>query len=205
MRKLIICILVVTPCLLSAQFGVKAGLNFANVTKASEINGSTRTGFHAGVFLAGSSKSLLSSRTELLFSRQGYDFKNNVNTGKVDLDYLMLPQFMAINITKFVQLQVGGQIAYLLNAKIDSTTTTGNASVDNALKFFNRLDYGFGGGVEVHPVNAVVAGVRLNISLGNLYKEPEPGQQFSFIPSIDAKNNLFQIYAGFKFGKEEGK
>jgi len=46
-------------------------------------------------------------------------------------------------------------------------------------------------------------GVRLNLSFGKLYKEPEPGEEYSFIPDINAKNNLFQIYAGYKFGKAE--
>jgi len=109
---------------------------------------------------------------------------------------------MAINITKFVQVQIGGQMAYLLNAKVDSTNNTGNPTADKILDLYNRFDYGYGGGVEVHPINALVVGARLNISLGNLYKEPEPGQQFSFIPNIDVKNNLFQLYAGLKFAKD---
>lgn len=202
MKKIVFCLLLVTPCFLFAQFGVKAGLNFANVTNASSINSSSRTGFHAGVFLAGPYKNVLSSRTELLFSRQGYEFSTNTNTGTVDLDYLLLPQFMAINITKFVQVQLGGQIAYLINAKVDSTNNTGNPQVDKLLDLYNRFDYGFGGGVEVHPAHFLVAGARINISFGKLYKEPEPGQEYSFIPDIDAKNNLFQFYAGMKFGKK---
>jgi len=202
MKKIIICILVFSPLFLFAQFGVKAGLNFANITNANEINASSRTGFHVGLFMAGSSKSIFSSRTELLYSRQGYNFSTHVN-GKVELDYLMLPQFMAINITKFVQLQVGAQIAYLLNAKVDSTASTGNPTADNILKFYKRFDYGLGGGIEVHPINALLVGVRLNLSFGQLYKEPEPGEEYSFIPDINAKNNLFQIYAGYKFGKAE--
>ncbi len=203
MKKIFFCIFLLSPCLIYAQIGVKAGPNFANITKANEINSGARTGYHAGIFLAGSSKSILSSRTELLYSRQGYDFSTNTTTGTVNLDYLLLPQFMAINITKFVQIQIGGQMAYLLNAKVDSTNTTGNPTADKILDLYNRFDYGLGGGVEVHPVNALVVGARLNIGLGNLYKEPEPGQQYSFIPDINVRNNLFQLYAGLKFAKNE--
>ncbi len=200
MKKIFFCLFLLFPCLMYAQLGVKAGPNFANITNADEINSSSRTGYHAGIFLAGSSKSILSSRTELLYSRQGYDFSTNTNSGTVNLDYILLPQFMAINITKFVQVQIGGQMAYLLNAKVDSTNNTGNPTADKILDLYNRFDYGLGGGVEVHPVNALVVGARLNIGLGNLYKVPEPGQQYSFIPDIDVRNNLFQLYAGLKFG-----
>lgn len=200
MKKIFIYLMLLFPGIMYAQLGVKAGPNFANVTNASSINSSTRTGYHAGIFFAGSSKGLLSSRTEILFSRQGYNFTTNMNSGHVDLSYIILPQFMAINITKFVQLQIGGQLAYLINAQVDSTGGTGNPTADKAIDLFNRFDYGFGGGVEVHPVKMVVAGARVNIGLGKLYKVPEPGKEYSFIPDINIRNNLFQLYAGIKFG-----
>lgn len=110
---------------------------------------------------------------------------------------------MAINITKFVQIQAGFQIAYLLNAKIDSTSSTGNHSADQIINLFNRFDYGVGGGIELHPVHPLVVGLRLNLSFQNLYKVPEEGEEYDFIPDLDAKNNLFQIYAGMVFGKKE--
>ena len=204
MKKIIVCLLLISPCMLFAQFGVKAGLNFANVTNASSINSSSSTGFHAGIFLAGPSKGVLSSLTELQYSRQGYKYSTNTNTGTVNLNYLILPQFMAINITKFVQIQVGAQIAYLLNASIDSTSATGNASEDDIIELYNRFDFGFGGGVEVHPFHFLVVGARINLFYGQLYKEPDPEDPIPpFVPDIDATNNLFQLYAGYKFGKKE--
>ncbi len=203
MIKSMVCLLLISPCILIAQFGVKAGLNFANVTNASSINSSSSTGFHAGIFLAGTTKGVLSSLTELQYSRQGYNYSTNTNTGTVNLDYLVLPQFMAINITKFVQIQVGVQIAYLLNASVDSTSSTGNGSQNDIIELYNRFDFGFGGGVEIHPFNFLVVGARLNLFYGQLYKEPDPEAPIPpFIPDIDAKNNLFQLYAGYKFGKK---
>src|ERR1043165_8549883 len=126
MRKIIATILIAFPVFCFSQFGLKAGLNFANVSKASSINNSSRSGFHAGLFFSPSSKSIISSRTELIFSRQGYNYKTSTNTGNVDLDYLMLPQYMSINITKYFSIQFGGQMAYLLNAKADSSNETSN-------------------------------------------------------------------------------
>src|SRR5688572_32335997 len=126
--------------------GLKGGLNFANVTNAKSIGASNKTGFVVGAFLAPPSKSIISSRTELLFSRQGYDFKSGSNTGTVNLSYLILPQLMGINITKYVQLQIGGQMAYLLNAKADSTAaSTGNPQADKIMDLYNRFDFGAAG------------------------------------------------------------
>src|SRR5438876_3154659 len=105
MRKILLAIVIIFPLFSLAQIGLKAGLNFANVTNASSVNGSSRSGFLAGIFLAPPSKGILSSRTELIFSRQGYNFKNSTNTGNVNLDYILLPQLMSINITKYFSIQ----------------------------------------------------------------------------------------------------
>ena len=40
MKKLNLLLLCIIPCLMYAQVGIKAGLNFANVTNASSINSS---------------------------------------------------------------------------------------------------------------------------------------------------------------------
>lgn len=183
-------------------FGIKGGMNFANVSNASSINSSNTTGFVVGLFLAPPSKSIISSRTELLFSKQGYNFKSGTNTGTVNLNYLILPQLMGINITKYVQLQIGGQMAYLLNAKADSTSpSTGNETADKMMDYYNRFDFGAAGGLEVYPIKNLLIGARLNISFGQLYKNPEDyqGTTPNFFPSVDAKNNVLQLYLGLRF------
>ncbi len=189
----------------SLGIGVKVGLNFSNVTNASSISASSETGFQAGLFLDPSSKSILSSRTELVYSRQGYDWASGQTTGKVMLDYLTLAQLMAINITRFVQIQLGAQFSYLLSAKADSSMpSTGNAQADEILGYYNRFDYGFGAGIEVRPILGLLVGVRYNLSFNNLYKDPSSyttgTEPPSFIPSnINLKNNLVQIYLGWRF------
>jgi len=185
--------------------GLKAGLNFSNITNAKSFNNSSRTGFMAGVFIAPPSKSILSSRTELIFSRQGYDFKTNTANGNVNLNYLIIPQLMGINITKYVQLQLGFQMAYLLNAKADSTSSfpPGNPAA-KIMDYYNRFDYGAAGGIEIHPVSGLLIGARYNVSFGDMYKNISTVQNGntqppSFFPSVDAKNNVVQIFIGWQF------
>jgi len=185
----------------SLGIGVKAGLNFANITKASSINNSSRTGFHAGVFLSPPSRSVIQSRTELIFSRQGYNYSSNTNTGNVNLDYLVLPQLMGINITKYVQLQVGAQMAYLLNAKVDSTSPAGSNNGNPIMDAYNRFDYGFAAGIELHPIGGLLIGARFNTSLGKLGNGSTTQDNNSFFPGMDAKNNVVQLFAGWRFGK----
>lgn len=175
-------------------FGIKAGLNFANVTNASSINSNSKSGFMMGVFLAPSSKKIISSRTELLYSRQGYSYSTGTNTGNVNLDYIVLPQLMGINITKFAQLQIGAQMAYLINAKVDSTSSSSSSSTGTIMDYYNRFDYGAAAGAEIYPIKNLLIGARFNISFGNLYKDfTNPSSTPSFIPKVDVKNNLVQI------------
>jgi hypothetical protein len=185
-------------------FGIKGGLNFAKVTKASNIKTENATGFHAGLTLSPPTKNILGFTTELLYSRQGYDFSSNTTTGTVKLDYILLPQLMSINITKYFSIQVGAQMAFLLNAKADSSNapSTGNPQVDRMMDLYNRFDYGVAGGVEVHPFKGLLIGARINLSFGDLYKEPTTsggGTQPNFFPSIDARNNVIQVFAGYRF------
>lgn len=205
MKKILLSLMLMLPAYLFAQIGLKAGLNFANVTNASSINSSSRSGFHAGVFLAPGGKKILGFRTELIYSKQGYNYKTGTKEGEVSLDYILMPQLTTISITKYFQIQLGAQMAFLINAKVDSTggSSTGNATADKIMDFYNRFDYGFAGGVEIHPIKGLLIGARINISLGNMYEDfdPSSGQQPSFIPKVDAKNNVFQIFAGWRFGK----
>ncbi len=199
----------------SIGIGVMAGFDFSNITNASQVHTSSRTGYH---FWAECWARYLINYSapgpEIIYSRRGYNYKDSSNgTGSIDLDYIGLSQLLAINITKWVQIQIGGQTSYLLNARADSSQSTGNASVDKALSFYNRFDYGFGGGVEIHPFMGLMVGARYNISLNNLYKTPtsfsSSGGTPSFYPSassINLKNNVIQVflangYRGFDFSE----
>ena len=157
---------------------------------------------------------ILGSKTELVFSRQGYNYATSTVTGNVNLDYIMLPTYMCINITKYFQIQLGMQFGYLMNAVADSTNKNSGGmtgSLNSALSYYNRFSYSLGGGVEVHPFKGILVGARMNVGLTNLYKMPDISTittsptmintSPSFVPDVNIKSNLFQIYMGWKFGK----
>jgi hypothetical protein len=204
MKKLVIFVLVLFPAGLWAQIGLKGGINFANITKVSSINNSTNTGFTAGLFIAPKPRGLFGFQSEIDFSRQGYNFDTNTNSGNVNLDYLLLPQLSTINLTRFVQIQIGPQVAFLINAKASDNKTSSGSSYSNMLSYYNRFDYGLAGGIEIHPFKGLLVGGRYSLSLGNMYKNLEtapPGTVPSFIPSVNVKNNVLNIYVGYHFIK----
>ena len=188
MKKLITYLLLAFPLPLMAQIGIKGGLNFAKVSKASEISSSNKAGFHA----------------ELIFSRQGYDYKNATTTGNVNMDYIQMGQLMSINITKYFSLMLGAQTSYLISAQADSSTGTGSGPEKSIMDLYNRIDYGYAVGVEIHPVLGLIIGARYNVSLAKVYKDLQNMQAPSFT-SQDAKNNVIQISVGWRFGKQPKK
>ncbi len=205
MKKLLIMVLALFPISLWAQIGLKGGINFANVTKVSSINNSSNTGFAVGLFLAPRSKGIMGYRSEIDFSRQGYNFDTNTNTGNVNLDYILLPQLTTINITRFFQIQLGAQMAFLINSKATESNSSSN-SYGSLMSYYNKFDYGVAGGLEIHPFKGLLIGARYNLSLGDLYKNlatATPGSVPSFIPDVNVKNNVVNIYVGWHFVKDK--
>ena len=201
MKKLFFPLVILLPSVCFAQLGLsiglKAGLNFANISNASQIKAGNRTGYMLGGYITSKPKKFFGYRSEFILSRQGYDYKTNTNTGTVTLDYLLLPQLITLNFGKRVQLHAGGQVAFLLNAKVDSSNRNNSGSLFN---YFNRFDYGLVAGAEIFPISGFFIGGRINISFKNVNKERPPGGNWpDFIPIPDAKNNVVQLYAGWRF------
>ena len=199
MKKFLFLILCSFPILTNAQIGIKGGVNFAQVSKASDINASSQSGFNGGIFFEAVTKKFLGFRSELSYSKQGYNYTTTENTGNVNLDYFLQTQLMTLNFTKLIQLHLGIQTAFLLNASVDSAKNNGIPSTMDIMDLYNKFDYGFAFGGEVHPFKGLLLGARYNLSLGKLYKDISTLQAPSFT-SKDAKNIVFTIYAGWKFG-----
>lgn len=199
MRKLFTTVLIVSSVNAFSQIsiGAKAGLNFVNVTSPAGINASSRSGYMIGGFISPKPKKLIGFRSEIILSRQGYDYKTNTSTGTVNLDYLLLPQLITLNFTKRFEVHLGGQAAFLMNAAVDSAGGSGGGSL---FDYFNRFDYGLAGGVQVSPFKGLFIGARFNVSLHDLNKELSLGGSHpSFAAKELIKNNVLQLYTGWRF------
>jgi hypothetical protein len=187
-------------------FGLKGGVNFANVTNTSSINSENRTGYMVAGFLSPQFSRGQGFRTEIVFSQQGYNYTTNTNEGNVKLNYLLLPQLYTFNLGKVVQLQVGGQVAFLLNAVVDSLhTVTGSNAYQKATDYYNKFDYGLAAGFELYPAKGLLIGARYNLSFAKTYDEEQqsnpmlPLPPFIPPPGTNGKNNVVQLFAGYRF------
>ena len=183
------------------KFGIKAGYNVAKFTGSTPgYSPDTKNGFMVAAFYAPASKSGIGYRSEVVFSRQGFGFGENGKTTSVTSDYIYLPQFTTFGITKYVQVQAGGQIGYLLKSSKQNSTESKSQDISS---FANRIDYGAAAGVEVYPFKGVIIGGRYNYSFGNTYKQtssttvPFP---LPFNPAdVKGKNAVINLFIGYRF------
>lgn len=182
------------------SFGIKGGISVPNLRNQTTLESNSNIGFMAAVFYSPVQKKGFGFRTELVFSRQGYDFKSNTATGNVKLDYIQLPALSTFSITRFLQFQFGPQASYLLNAKADSVSSVSQpATAGKILDYYNRLDYGVAAGVETYPVKGLIIGARYNLSFGPFEKDEPPSAGPSAITGINPKSHVFHLYAGWRF------
>lgn len=187
------------------RFGIKAGYNYFNLTNVSLINGSSQPGFHVGIFGASVSDNTITESGELLFSKVGYSYQSNTTIGNVNLYYLSTMELANIKLGEQFALQVGVQLGYLLNAKADSNKTNLPAlsQYNRTTDYYNRIDYGFAGGIEINPATGFIIGARYTISINKLNKSlPNVSLIPPFIPSQpndNLSNNLLLLYAGYRF------
>jgi len=194
--------------------GFRVGLNYAKVSSGSDsVQYHYKPGLMIAVFLAPPSTGVIGYRSELLYSKQGFDYTNpNGTTGTVSNDYLMIPQMMTINITKYVQLQAGAFAGYLLSTKDSNIpkTTTDNDPSKMMLDLMNRFDYGAAAGIEIHPFKGLILNARYNMGFAKLYKEqsditqtnPAPVPSFNPLAkyeNINTKNAVIQLSVGYRF------
>ena len=158
------------------DFGVKAGVNFANITDASGL--SNQTGFVGGVFLGATFSEKIGIQGELLYSQQGADF----DLGEFDLDYINVPILLRYFLVKGLNLQAGPQFGILVND--DARTLLGEVINDIGTNNF-----------DVSGVVGVGYDLPLGIRVSGRY-------QFGFndvSDQVSGKNSVVTLAVGYSF------
>lgn len=190
---------------LKPKFGIKAGYNVAKLNgSAANFSPDAENGFTVAAFYSPGAKPGLGYRTEIVFSRQGFEFSESGKTSGVTNDYIYMPHFTTFGIGRFLQFQLGGQLGYLLKSSKASGFETGSKDITS---FANRLDYGAAAGAEIYPLKHLIVGGRYNLSFGNAYKRmteqaPQTPSPFPlpFNPDeVKGKNAVINFFVGFRF------
>ncbi|RZJ50533.1 MAG: PorT family protein [Flavobacterium sp.] len=160
------------------HFGIKGGLNFSTVTGDDTESIDYVTSQNIGLVSEIPISEKFSFQPEIMFSRQGYSFDNDV----VALNYLNVPLMGKYYVTKGFSVEAGPQIGFLLSAENEKTDVKDS---------FNTFDFGVNFGLGYKLENGLNFGVRYNLGLTDINN----------IEGISSKNKngVFQISVGYFF------
>ncbi|WP_296151695.1 porin family protein [uncultured Flavobacterium sp.] len=172
------------------SYGVKAGINYATVTKGnSNISPDGKLGLYAGIFgEIPIVNDLLSIQGELLYSRQGFERRQKTSEAEYiaeyNFDYLNLPILAKYYIVKGFSLEAGPQFGFKIHDKIHAPFSTEEHPIPQEIDDF---DISFAVGTSFQFDEGLFISIRYTHGLKDVIKETE------------AKNTAIQVGLGYKF------
>lgn len=160
------------------NFGLKGGINIANVIGDNSSNFDAVTAFHFGAMAEIPLTEKFSFQPEVLFSGQG----TSINKDIAELNYINVPLMAKYYVTKGFSLEAGPQIGFLAKAKYLKA---------DVKDFVRPVELGFNVGLGYKLENGLNFGARYNVGLTN--SNDVPG-------SNDVnRNSVFQASVGYFF------
>ena len=173
-----------------ARFGVKAGVNLANVTNSDISNKKNLVGLAAGVMADFSFSDLISLHPELLYSQKGFKLENGGATAQSRLSYLDVPLLLRVKADGLF-FEAGPQVGFLI-AKKDEVNIPGLVSgTSTSTDGTRKVDVGYVAGVGYQLPQGLELGVRYNGGISDI-SDPSSGSK--------SRNSVFQLQVGYLFG-----
>lgn len=206
---LLICVL--TAATLSAQLGVKGGVNVSTLRLEDEEslridNKQGETGWQAGFFYRLQLSDALSIQPELLYVERGSEFEIlNAALSRADASvesetkYVEIPVVARLRLGALpVNIQVGAYGAYLADVEYtfrSGLLDMGSDLIDDDRDNYNRSDWGFIGGVGVEFLNFTID---LRYTQG--WQAMEGAFMFRNVAYLEtAKNDALMLNVGYRF------
>jgi hypothetical protein len=186
-----------------AQFGVKGGVNFAQLQGRDGEDASYKTFYHVGVLYQAHLIGPLSIQPEVQYSLQGSDLKGAFTDYETKLHYFTVPVLAKVTLGP-IFVEAGPQFGYLVSAndkgKVQINNTNGSASygqVDqSSTSNYKRGDFSLAAGVGL-KFSALSIGGRYVAGLNDI----NDVKNLSGINDPKLQNRVFQLYAAIQFGK----
>jgi Outer membrane protein beta-barrel domain len=170
----------------TVEFGLKGGLNFANLNYESNSESKTRTSVHAGLLAHFHLNKNWAIQPELMFSGQGAKYDG----GRTDkLGYLNIPVLVMYMFDNGFRLHTGPQLGFLLNAKSE----IGDLEVD-IKEELNTTDVSWAFGIGYIAPSGFGVDARYNLGLTSI----SDGDN-------SVKNSVFQLGILYQFRKVSTK
>ncbi len=190
------------------RVGLKAGLNISTLNVSGITMSGTvsrKTGFHIGGFLAVPVGKKVEIHPEILYSNQGYKYKetnsNGTYTSVANINYFAIPIMVVYAAAKKFNIEIGPQVSFLVDHKakvtFDSTTPgapsqTGNADYGDTSQ---SIEVGVNAGVSYQLTKNIFFSGRYNFGISTVNKKYEN----SDFDNEKDRNSVFQFSVGYLF------
>lgn len=173
-----------------ARFGVKAGINLANVTGSDVKNNKNLVGAAVGVMGDFSLSDLISLHPELLYSQKGVKLENGSATAQSRFSYLDVPLLLRVKADGLF-FEAGPQVGFLIAEKDEVNIPGLGSSTSTSTNGTRKVDVGYIAGVGYQLPQGLELGVRYNGGISDL-SDPSSGSK--------TRNSVFQLQVGYLFG-----
>ncbi len=164
------------------SFGPKAGVTFSSANGVKDSR--SRTGLVAGAFAEVELCDWFAVQGDLLYSQQGFDTKTADIRTRYQLDYMAMPVVTKYYLIGGLNIQLGGQFCYLINAK-SKITGTERQSIKGET---NRFNVGVITGLAYDFDFGMVLEGRYTLALTD-----------TFIGAEKQRGGALQVMVGWKF------
>ncbi len=182
------------------RFGVKAGLNMANLGGDIE-DADMMMGFHVGGFAEIMLTDEFAVQPELLYSMQGAKSEYSESFGGLDfnveeklkLSYINIPIMAKYYVTESFNIHAGPQVGFLLSAKAEYEMSGAGASEsgdEDVKDDFKSIDFGLGLGLGFTFAENFEVGARYNAGLSNIVEDSD---------DYKVNNSVIQVSFAYKF------
>jgi hypothetical protein len=116
------------------RFGIKAGVNIANIIKDNGNNDfktEGKTGFNAGLTADIKLVDGIAFTPEILYAQKGYQLTSGSNQYKRTTNFIDVPILASIRLASPLNLVVGPQVSFLMSTSDKYTSNSGSVTVDN--------------------------------------------------------------------------
>ena len=145
MKQLFTLLTIIVMSQVQAQgldFGIKAGLNYANVSGIEDFN--QRQGISAGLFAGARLGDKLGFQIDALYSQQGAEVDQSISQviSEFNLDYISIPIVSKYYLTENVNIHAGPQLGILLNEETSVFNQTISAVEANTADWLGTIGVG---------------------------------------------------------------
>ncbi|MCK9996530.1 MAG: PorT family protein [Candidatus Krumholzibacteria bacterium] len=170
-------------------FGIKAGVNFANISGDDTDDLNSLTGFAGGGFVDIAMSPTISIQPEIFYSQKGAKFNEEGTEISVKLDYIDVPVLF-----KYTMAGENARPYFLFGPSIGFSINSELSADDQSVELDNvaSTDFGLVFGFGVNFQKFLIEG-RYGLGLSDIIDENTPEDDGSI------NNTTFQIMAGYSF------